>query len=49
MPYFRQWKLQPDKVPTPEEQWACTMQVLFAHFTVELPLVCDMVVVVIQV
>ena len=43
MPYFRRWKLQPDKVPTAEEQWACTFQVLFAHFTVELPLVCDVV------
>ena len=41
MPYFRRWKLQPDKVPTPQEQWACTLQVLFAHFTVELPLVCE--------
>jgi methylsterol monooxygenase len=39
IPYFRQWKLQPTKVPTPQEQWECTKQVLFAHFTVELPLV----------
>ncbi|THU78672.1 hypothetical protein K435DRAFT_48298 [Dendrothele bispora CBS 962.96] len=27
----------PSKVPTPKEQWECTKQVLFAHFTVELP------------
>ena len=31
IPYFRQWKLQPNKVPTPAEQWACTKQVLFSH------------------
>jgi len=37
IPYFRQWKLQPNKVPTAEEQWACTKQVLFSHFTIELP------------
>ena len=43
MPYFRRWKLQPDKVPTPQEQWACTLQVLFSHLTVELPLVCKAV------
>ena len=43
MPYFRQWKLQPDKVPTPQEQWTCTLQVLFSHLTVELPLVCEVV------
>ncbi|KAL1748321.1 hypothetical protein HDZ31DRAFT_29963 [Schizophyllum fasciatum] len=37
MPYFRKWKLQPNKVPTPAEQWECTKQVLFSHFTIELP------------
>ncbi|THU85740.1 hypothetical protein K435DRAFT_868977 [Dendrothele bispora CBS 962.96] len=37
IPYFRKRKLQPSKVPTPEEQWECPKQVLFAHFTVELP------------
>ncbi|TRM66915.1 hypothetical protein BD626DRAFT_452223 [Schizophyllum amplum] len=37
MPYFRKWKLQPNKVPTPQEQWECTKQVLFSHFTIELP------------
>ena len=38
-PYFRKWKLQPNKIPTPGEQWACTKQVLFSHFTVELPVI----------
>ncbi|KAJ3505106.1 hypothetical protein NLJ89_g7584 [Agrocybe chaxingu] len=38
-PYFRKWKLQPNKIPTPAEQWACTKQVLFSHFTIELPAV----------
>ncbi|KAF9039595.1 hypothetical protein BDZ89DRAFT_1060754 [Hymenopellis radicata] len=37
IPYFRQWKLQPTKVPTAAEQWECTKQVLFSHFTIELP------------
>ncbi|KII84776.1 hypothetical protein PLICRDRAFT_94923 [Plicaturopsis crispa FD-325 SS-3] len=37
IPYFRQWKLQPNKIPTKEEQWECTKQVLFSHFTIELP------------
>ena len=39
IPYFRRWKLQPNKIPTPQEQWECTKLVLFSHFTVELPLV----------
>lgn len=39
IPYFKRWKLQPDKVPTPAEQWECTKQVLFSHFTIELPAV----------
>ncbi|KAF8881606.1 C-4 methyl sterol oxidase [Infundibulicybe gibba] len=37
IPYFRKWKLQPNKIPTPQEQWECTKQVLFSHFTIELP------------
>ncbi|KAF9267193.1 C4-methyl sterol oxidase [Marasmius fiardii PR-910] len=37
IPYFRKWKLQPSKIPSPEEQWECTKQVLWAHLTVELP------------
>jgi hypothetical protein len=41
IPYFRKWKLQPAKVPTPQQQWECTKQVLFSHFTVELPAVCS--------
>ena len=39
IPYFRKWKLQPNKIPTPQEQWECTKQVLFSHFMVELPVV----------
>ncbi|KAI0085253.1 C-4 methyl sterol oxidase [Irpex rosettiformis] len=38
-PYFRKWKLQPTKIPTAADQWACTKQVLFSHFTVELPVI----------
>lgn len=37
IPYFRRWKLQPAKIPTPQEQWECTKSVLYAHFTVEGP------------
>jgi len=37
IPYFRKWKLQPNKVPSSQEQWECTKQVLFSHFTIELP------------
>jgi methylsterol monooxygenase len=37
IPYFQKWKLQPNKIPTPQEQWECTKQVLWAHITVELP------------
>ncbi|KAH8105301.1 C4-methyl sterol oxidase [Cristinia sonorae] len=37
IPYFRKWKLQPGKIPSKQEQWECTKQVLFSHFTIELP------------
>ncbi|ORY84652.1 fatty acid hydroxylase superfamily-domain-containing protein [Leucosporidium creatinivorum] len=37
MPYFRKWKLQPNKLPTAKQQWECTKAVLLVHFTVELP------------
>ncbi|KAI6458768.1 hypothetical protein MCOR17_007257 [Pyricularia oryzae] len=37
IPYFRQWKIQNQKIPTAKEQWDCTMLVLLGHFTVELP------------
>ncbi|GHJ90467.1 hypothetical protein NliqN6_6869 [Naganishia liquefaciens] len=37
IPYFRQWKLQPEKVPTKAQMWKCTKAVLFSHFTIELP------------
>ncbi|KAH7102426.1 C4-methyl sterol oxidase [Auriculariales sp. MPI-PUGE-AT-0066] len=39
IPYFRQWKLQPAKVPTMAEQWYCIKQLLITHFTVQLPLI----------
>ncbi|KAF8147780.1 C4-methyl sterol oxidase [Mycena galopus ATCC 62051] len=39
IPYFRRWKLQAAKIPTPLEQWNCTKQVLFSHFMVELPVI----------
>jgi methylsterol monooxygenase len=39
IPYFRRWKLQPNKIPTKGEQWECTKQVLFSHFAVEAPLI----------
>jgi hypothetical protein len=39
IPYFQRWKLQPKKVPTKQQQWECTKQVLFSHFVVELPAV----------
>ncbi|KAL5501051.1 ERG25_2 [Sanghuangporus vaninii] len=37
IPYFRRWKLQPNKIPTVAEQWECTKLVLMSHFTIELP------------
>jgi len=37
IPYFRKWKIQPNKVPSAKEQWECTKLVLFSHFTIELP------------
>ncbi|KAJ7475113.1 hypothetical protein B0H11DRAFT_2034153 [Mycena galericulata] len=39
IPYFRRWKLQAAKIPTPLEQWQCTKQVLFSHFMIELPVI----------
>ncbi|KAJ7207947.1 hypothetical protein GGX14DRAFT_634537 [Mycena pura] len=39
IPYFRRWKLQASKVPTPQEQWECCKQVLISHFLVELPVI----------
>ncbi|TIC01185.1 hypothetical protein E3Q18_00784 [Wallemia mellicola] len=37
IPYFRQWKLQPHKIPSDWDQWRCTYLVLLQHFTIELP------------
>ncbi|CAK5269877.1 unnamed protein product [Mycena citricolor] len=39
IPYFRRWKLQPNKIPSAKEQWDCTKQVLYSHFMVELPVI----------
>ncbi|KAJ6540985.1 C4-methyl sterol oxidase [Mycena vulgaris] len=36
---LHEWKLQPNKIPTPQEQWECTKLVLFSHFTIELPVI----------
>lgn len=39
MPYFRQWKIQPNKTVSNAEIWHCTKVVLLTHFTCELPLI----------
>ncbi|PLW08826.1 hypothetical protein PCASD_23103, partial [Puccinia coronata f. sp. avenae] len=33
---FDKYKLQPNKRPSPEDQWKCTKYVLWTHFTVEI-------------
>ncbi|GAA5859694.1 hypothetical protein JCM5296_004482 [Sporobolomyces johnsonii] len=35
--WFRQYKIQDNKVPTAKQQWECTKYVLKTHFSVELP------------
>lgn len=35
IPYFRRWKIQPDKIPSAQEQWECFKAVLKSHFLVE--------------
>ncbi|KAF8586848.1 hypothetical protein K439DRAFT_1408268 [Ramaria rubella] len=37
IPYFRKWKLQPDRIPTAQQQWDCTKFVLLSHFTINVP------------
>ncbi|PRQ72716.1 Fatty acid hydroxylase superfamily-domain containing protein [Rhodotorula toruloides] len=37
MGWFKQYKLQADKVPSAKQQWECTKEVLKTHFSVELP------------
>ncbi|KAH8889845.1 C-4 sterol methyl oxidase [Thozetella sp. PMI_491] len=37
IPFFNQYKIQNQKVPTWKEQWECAALVLLSHFTVELP------------
>ena len=39
IPYFKQYKLQPDKVNTNADVWKCTKQVLYQHFLFEAPLI----------
>ncbi|WVQ97420.1 hypothetical protein IAU59_004533 [Kwoniella sp. CBS 9459] len=39
IPYFNQWKLQPDKHITRAQILKCTKVVLLTHFTCELPLI----------
>lgn len=35
IPYFRQWKIQPNYIPSDKEQWECLKAVLKDHFLVE--------------
>lgn len=35
IPYFNRWKIQPDKIPSAQEQWECFKAVLKSHFLVE--------------
>ena len=37
IPYFQQFRIQKQKVPTLKEQWDCAAIVLISHFTAELP------------
>ncbi|GAA6032803.1 hypothetical protein JCM8097_000799 [Rhodosporidiobolus ruineniae] len=37
MGWFRQYKLQDNKIPSAKQQWECTKAVLYTHFSVELP------------
>lgn len=39
IPYFQQYKLQPNKHVTAAQLWKCTKVVLITHFTCELPLI----------
>lgn len=37
IPFFRRWKIQPNKIPSVEQQWECMKLVLISHFTLEIP------------
>ncbi|KAK2675903.1 hypothetical protein RAB80_008088 [Fusarium oxysporum f. sp. vasinfectum] len=37
IPYFQQFRIQKQKIPTLKEQWDCAAIVLISHFTAELP------------
>ncbi|KZS94280.1 C-4 methyl sterol oxidase [Sistotremastrum niveocremeum HHB9708] len=39
IPSFQKYKIQDEKIPSYDEQWACTVRVLIIHFTIELPLI----------
>lgn len=39
IPYFQQYKLQPNKHVTAAQIWKCTKVVLITHFTCELPII----------
>lgn len=35
IPYFRQWKIQEDKLPTNSQYWQCMKEVLISHIFIE--------------
>lgn len=39
IPYFKQYKIQPNKVNTSADYWKCTKLVLYQHFLYEGPLI----------
>lgn len=39
IPYFKQYKIQQNKVNTSADYWKCTKQVLYQHFLFEGPLI----------
>ncbi|ODO07199.1 methylsterol monooxygenase [Cryptococcus wingfieldii CBS 7118] len=39
IPYFHQWKIQPNKKVSRAQMWKCTKVVLLTHFTCEAPLI----------
>lgn len=39
IPYFKQYKIQQNKVNTSADYWKCTKEVLYQHFLYEAPLI----------
>lgn len=39
IPWFKQFKIQPNKVNTTDDYWKCTKEVLYVHFVYEAPLI----------